>query len=75
MDGFIIPPSLFEIPKKVVLVEIPYCQKIEASSKQFIKTFDELTDTLYDISTKWVTKTIRQLFKFKTKNPYPLCII
>ena len=29
MDDFIISPSLFEIPKKVVLVEIPYCPKMK----------------------------------------------
>ena len=39
MDGFIIPPKLFEISKKVFLVEIPYCPKNEAFSKRFIKTF------------------------------------
>ena len=46
---FIIPPSLFEILKKVVLVEITYCPKNEVYSKQFIQKFDELTDSLYDI--------------------------
>ena len=37
VDDFIMPPSLFEIPKKVDLVETPYCSNNEASSKQFIK--------------------------------------
>lgn len=33
MDDFIVPLSLFEIPKKLVLLEIPYCPKNEAFSK------------------------------------------
>ena len=52
IDDFIKPPTLFQIPKKVVLVEIPHFPKNEASSKRFIKKFDELTDSLYDIRIK-----------------------
>ena len=74
-DDFIIHPSLFEIPKKVVLVEIPYYPKNKAFSKQFIKKFDELADGLYDIRVKWVTKKVKQLFKIKIKNPHPSCVI
>ena len=29
MDDFIIPPSLFEIPKNVTLVEIPHRAKMK----------------------------------------------
>ena len=50
--------TLFVIPKKVVLVEIPYYPKNEAYSKQFIKRFDEVTDNLDDIRIKWVTKKV-----------------
>ena len=35
-NEFIIPPWLFEVKKKIVLVEILYCLKDESSSKQFI---------------------------------------
>ena len=52
VGDFIISPSLFEIANKIVLVEIPYCPKNEASSKRFIKKFDEPTDSLYDIPIK-----------------------
>ena len=55
----------------VVLVEIPYYPKSEAFSKHFFKKFDELTDRLYDIRVKWVTKKVKQLFKIKIKNPNP----
>ena len=36
-NEFIIPPCLFYVKKKIVLVEIPYCLKNESSSKQFMK--------------------------------------
>ena len=36
-DDYIIPPGFFDIPKKVVLVDIPYCLKKEEFSKRFIK--------------------------------------
>ena len=49
MDDFIIPPSLFETPQKVVILEIPYHPKNEASSKRFTQRFDELTNSLYDM--------------------------
>ena len=56
-------------------MEIRYCPKNEASSKQFIKKFEELTDSLYDICIKWVTKRVKQLFKPKCKNPHSSCLI
>lgn len=49
MDDFIMPSSFFETPQKVVILEIPYYPKNEASSKRFIKRFDELADGLYDM--------------------------
>ena len=52
-------------------MKIPYYPKNEAFSKQFIRTFDELTDSLHDIGVKWVTKKLKVLFKLKIKNPHP----
>ena len=46
-------------------MKIPHCPKNEAFSKQFIRTFDELTDSLHDIGVKWVTKKLKVLFKLK----------
>ena len=53
---FIIPPRLFKVKKKIVLVEIPYCLKKESSSKQFIKKFDKFTNDMFDVRIKWLTK-------------------
>ena len=52
LDDFIIPPSLFEILRRLALVEIPYCPKTVTSSKQFITKFDALTESLYDTRIK-----------------------
>ena len=75
IDDFIIPPCSFEIPKKVVLVEISCCPKNEALSKWFINKIDELTNNLYDMRIKWVAKTVKQLFNLKNIKSHPSCVI
>ena len=49
---YIILPGLFHLPKKVVLVNIPYCPKNEEFSKRFMKNFDVSTDNKYYIHIK-----------------------
>ena len=74
-DDYIIPPGFFDVPKKAVLVDIPYCPKNEEFSKSFMKKFDVFTDNKYDIRIKWITKKVKQLFKLKSRNPHPSCVI
>ena len=69
------PPGFFDVPKKVVLVDVPYCPKNEEFSKCFMKKFDVFTDNKYDIRIKWITKKVKQLFKLKSRNPHPSCVI
>ena len=57
-DDHIIPPGFFDIPKKVVLVDIPYCPKNEFSN-HFMKKFNVFTDNIYNIPIKWITKKVR----------------
>ena len=40
-----------------------------------MKKFDIFTDNKYNIRIKWITKKVKQLFKLKSRNPYPLCVI
>ena len=47
--GFIIPPWLFEVKKKIVHAEIPCYLKNENSSKQFVKKFDKFTNDTFDV--------------------------
>ena len=44
-DDYIIPPGFFDVPKKVVLVDIPCCPKNEEFPKHFMKKFATFTDT------------------------------
>ena len=74
-DSYTIPPGFFDVPKKVVLLDIPYCPKNEEFSKRFMKKFDVFTDNKYDIRIKWITKKVKQLFKLKSRNPHPSCVI
>ena len=74
-DDYIIPPGFFDIPKKVVLVDIPYYPKNEEFSKRFMKKFDVFTDNKYDIRIKWITKKVKQMFKLKSRNPHTSCVI
>ena len=74
-DYYIITPGFFDIPKKVVLVDMPYYPKNEEFSKRFIKKFDVFTDNKYDVHIKWISKKVKQLFKLKSGNPHPSCVI
>ena len=47
-DDYILPPDFFEMKKQVILIEVPYCEKNETSSKRFLKKFHELTKNKMD---------------------------
>ena len=51
-DDCIFHPSFFDVPKKVILVDISYCPKNEEFSKRFMKKFDVFTDNKCDIRIK-----------------------
>ena len=74
-DGYIIPPDFFDIFKLLVLAEIQSCSRNETLSKRFINKFHELTNNSYEIRIKWITKKVKQLFKPKSRNPHPPCVI
>ena len=40
-----------------------------------MKKVDAFTDNKYDIHIKWITKKVKQLFKLKSRDPYPSCVI
>ena len=74
-DDYIISHGFFDVPKKVVLVDIPYCPKNEEFSKRFMIKFDVFTDNKYDIRIKCITKKVKHLFKLKSRNCHPSCVI
>ena len=57
------------------MIEFPYCEKNETSSKRFLKKFNELTNDLFEIKIKWITKKMTDLFCLKSKNHHPTCAI
>ena len=63
-NDYIIPPGLFDVPKKTVLMDIPSCPKSEEFSKRFMKVF---TDNKYDICIKWITKNIESCLNWKVE--------
>ena len=46
-DDYIIVPGFFDIPKKVVLVDIAYYPKNEEFSKLFVKKFEVLKSLMF----------------------------
>ena len=66
---------LFEIKKQVILIEVPYWEKNETSSKRFLKKFHELTNDLHEIKIIRITKKMRNLSCLKNNNPHPACAI
>jgi len=59
----------------VILIEVPYCEKNEAVSKQFIKKFNKFTNCKYDIRIKWLTRKVKTLFHLKDRCIHPACKI
>ena len=74
-NDFIIPPRFFDVKLPVILIEIPYCEKNEVASKQFIKKFNTFTNDKHDIRTKWLTRKMKTFFKFKDPCIHPACKI
>ena len=57
------------------MVEILYFEENENASKHFIKEFKTFTNHRYRISIKWITRKVKSLFKVKSKNLHPSCVI
>ena len=70
-DEPLIPPDFFEVEKPFQLLYLPYCEKNEAKSKDFIKKFHQFTNNSYRIAISWKTRKISSLFSLKDKNLYP----
>ena len=40
-----------------------------------MKKFDVFNDNEYEIRIRWITEKVKQLFKLKSRNPHPSCMI
>ena len=74
-NEIIMPAWLFEVKKKIVLLEISYYLKNGSSSKQLIKKFDKFTNDTFDVRIKWLTKKVKTLFRLKDKFQQQACKI
>ena len=57
-ESFIIPTSLFEIAKRLIFVEILYCELNEIKLKHFLKKFHKLTNNSFRMVITWKTRNI-----------------
>ena len=49
---FIIPSGLVVVKPRVILIQIPYCDKNEVASKRFIEKRNKFTNDKYDVRMK-----------------------
>ena len=74
-DSYIIPPNLFKEEKCIVMIKIPYCEKNEKKSKDFLKKVYSFRGYNFRLLITWKTSKIQTLFDVKEKSFYPSCKI
>ena len=74
-EKYLIPQNFLEIPKPVIVIEIPFCLKNEITCKQLITKFNYFTNYKFDVGIKWFNRKIRTLFQLKEKSLHPACKI
>ena len=68
-EELIIPSYFFEVEPSFLLLKLPYCEKNETKSKDFIRKFQ------FRLVISWNTRKLSSLFRLKDKNLYPACKI
>ena len=61
-ESCIIPPSLFEITKPSIFIEITYCELNRIKPKHFLKKFHKFTNNSFRMVITWKTRNIQSLF-------------
>ena len=74
-EKYLIPQNFLEIPKTVIVIEIPFCLKNEITCKQLITKFNYFANYKFDVGVKWFNRKIRTLFQLKDKSLHPACKI
>ena len=70
-EELIIPWYIFEVEPTFLLLKLPYCEKNEAKSRDFIRKFHKFTNNQFQLAISWNTKKLSSLFRLKDKNLYP----
>ena len=71
----IIPPQLFEIPKKILFLQVPFCEANEKRSKHFLNKFYNFANEKVELIIRWKTRNLKSLFPLKDKDLHPACKI
>ena len=74
-DEMIIPPQLFEIPKTMLFLQVPFCEANEKRSKSFLNKFYNFTNEKFKLIIRWKTRNLKSLFPLKDKDLHPACKI
>ena len=51
----IIPSQLFKIPKKILFLQLPFCEANEKRSKSFLNKFYNFTNNRFKLIIRWKT--------------------
>ena len=54
-DEMIIPPQLFEIPKKMLFLQIRFCEANDKRSRSFLNKFYNFTNNRFKLIIRWKT--------------------
>ena len=65
-DKLIIPSYFFDV-ELIVLLILPYCEKNEAKSKDFIRKFHKFTNNQFPLAISWKTRELSYLFRLQEK--------
>ena len=71
----IISSQLFEIPKKMLFLQVPFYEANEKRSKIFLNKFYNFTNEKFKLIIRWKTRDLKSLFPFKDKDLHLACKI
>ena len=74
-EELIIPSYFFEDEPQFLLLKLPYCEKNEAKSKDFIRKFHKFTNNQFRLAISWNARKFSSFLRLKDKNLYPACKI
>ena len=69
-DEMINPPQFFEIPMKILLLHLPFCEANESWPKSFLNKFYNFTYEKFKLVIRWKTQNWKPLFALKGKDIY-----
>ena len=72
-DEMIIPTQLFEIPKKISFLQLPFCEANGKRSKSLLNKFYNFINENFKLIIRWKTRNLKSLFPLIDKDLHPAC--